>query len=114
MFAFAVGGVSIMGLPPSGGFMAKWTLLNAAILSEAWYFVVLMVVGGLLAAAYIFRVVKLSFVLIDAASTTNSHGPIARNNEWASLALACLALLLGLNALPLLDLAAIGLPEMRR
>ena len=114
MFAFAVGGVSIMGLPPSGGFMAKWTLLNAAILSDAWYFVVLMVVGGLLAAAYIFRVVKLSFVLIDGASTGNPHGPIARSNEWASLALACLALLLGLNALPLLDLAAIGLPEMRR
>jgi len=28
---FAVAGVSLIGLPPSGGFIAKWLLLNAAI-----------------------------------------------------------------------------------
>jgi multicomponent Na+:H+ antiporter subunit D len=30
VLAFALAGVSIMGLPPSGGFVAKWMLLEAA------------------------------------------------------------------------------------
>jgi len=31
LFAFALAGVSLVGLPPSGGFAAKWLLLSAAL-----------------------------------------------------------------------------------
>jgi multicomponent Na+:H+ antiporter subunit D len=30
LFAFALAGVTLMGLPPSAGFLAKWLLLGAA------------------------------------------------------------------------------------
>ncbi|MEE4146499.1 MAG: proton-conducting transporter membrane subunit [Halieaceae bacterium] len=111
MFAFAIGGVSIMGLPPSGGFIAKWTLLNAAIGSGGWVWVVVMVVGGLLSAAYIFRVLALSFA--EPGVEAVLEGPrVAKSSEWASLLLASIALLLGLNALPMLDLLNIGLPQV--
>lgn len=110
MFAFAIGGVSIMGLPPSGGFIAKWTLLNAAIVNGAWVWVVVMVVGGLLSAAYIFRVLALSFSNCEPGDATQL-APVSHSCEWASLLLAGVALLLGLNALPMLELLQIGLPE---
>ena len=36
VLAFGLGGMSLMGLPPSGGFTAKWLLLTAAIESGQW------------------------------------------------------------------------------
>src|SRR4029434_3124261 len=36
VFAFALGGVSLIGLPPSGGFLAKWLLLEAAVATRQW------------------------------------------------------------------------------
>jgi formate hydrogenlyase subunit 3/multisubunit Na+/H+ antiporter MnhD subunit len=111
MFAFAIGGVSIMGLPPSGGFIAKWTLLNAAIGSGSWLWAVVMIVGGLLSAVYIFRVLALSFAEGEAVLEQEPRpASVATSSEWASLLLASIALLLGLNALPMLDLLSIGLP----
>ncbi len=112
LFAFALGGVSIMGLPPSGGFMAKWTLLNAAVLDGAWHWVALMVVGGLLAAAYIFRALSLSFDVAEDAPPLPANPGATRRMELLSLALASVALLLGINALPVMDLAGIGLVEL--
>lgn len=114
MFAFAIGGVSIMGLPPSGGFIAKWTLLNAAIGSGGWIWVIILVAGGLLSACYIFRVLALSFTQDDSGfEQPPGTAGVAKSSEWASLLLASIALLLGLNALPILDLLSIGLPEVR-
>ena len=46
--AFALAAVSIIGLPPSGGFMGKWMLLNAAVADGQWWWVVVMVVHLLL------------------------------------------------------------------
>ncbi|MEJ2399612.1 MAG: proton-conducting transporter membrane subunit [Gammaproteobacteria bacterium] len=51
--AFALAGVSIMGLPPSGGFIGKWLLLEAALSQGRWDIVGIILVGGLLAAAYV-------------------------------------------------------------
>ena len=114
LFAFAVAAVSIMGLPPSGGFMAKWTLLNAALLQDEWIWFVVIVLGGLLAAAYVFRVLALSFTNVPTPRVANPVKPVSRCSEWACIVLASMALLLGLNALPMLELTSVGLPELRR
>ncbi len=113
MFAFAIAGVSIMGLPPSGGFVAKWMLLSAAIMNGAWLWVAVLILGGLLSAAYVFRVLALSFV--DPGPPAEQEAPkrVARSSEWASLMLAGMALLLGLNAMPMLELMSVGLPAIR-
>jgi multicomponent Na+:H+ antiporter subunit D len=62
MFAFAVAGGSLIGLPPSGGFLAKWVLLEP-ILSQPqnWPWALGILLGTLVSAAYIFRVVVLAF-----------------------------------------------------
>jgi len=54
-------GVSLMGLPPSGGFSAKWLLLQSALASGQWHWAVALIGGGALTAGYIFRVLGASF-----------------------------------------------------
>ena len=44
-----------MGLPPSGGFAAKWLLIRASVEAGQWIWAAY-VIGGLLAAGYLYRV----------------------------------------------------------
>ena len=40
--ALGLGGLSLMGLPPSGGFAAKWLLMKASIASGQWLWAIVM------------------------------------------------------------------------
>ena len=62
VFAFGLAGASLIGLPPSAGFAAKWQLLRAALESGQWWWALVLIAGGLLAAAYVFRVLRLAFL----------------------------------------------------
>ena len=104
LLAFGLAGVSIMGLPPSGGFTAKWLLLSASLQTGQWWWTTVLIAGGLLAAGYIFRVLRLAFLQADDA-TAPHHGPVPGPlMAWTATALALLALALGLISAPLLDL----------
>lgn len=106
-FAFALAGVSLMGLPPSGGFIGKWLLLEAALAKGRWDLAVVMLLGGLLAAAYVFKVLGKSFTQ---AGVTHEPKAVPARMEWSALLLACGAILLGFVATPLLILLDIGAP----
>ena len=106
-FAFALAGVSLIGLPPSGGFVAKWMLLNAALTSGQWWWVLVLVAGSLLAAAYTFRVLTHAFTRLPEESP---HCAVPARMEWSALALALAAMLLGFVAGDALDLVRIGAP----
>lgn len=101
LFAFGLAGVTIMGLPPSGGFLAKWLLIDAALVSGQWGWVVLIIVGGLLAAGYVFRVLRQAFLL--APEDTRFH-PVPRRLEWMAFGLAVASVLLGLRGAELVAL----------
>ncbi|KIH75696.1 multisubunit sodium/proton antiporter, MrpD subunit [Geoalkalibacter ferrihydriticus] len=103
---FALAAVTIIGLPPSGGFMAKWMLLNAAIVSGQWWYLVVMALGSLLAGAYVLRV--LSWAFLDVQRTF--YPTLAWTLRWPPLALALVALLLGLVAFMPVHLALIDAP----
>jgi len=105
--AFALAGVSIMGLPPSGGFIGKWLLLEAALTQGRWDLVAVMILGGLLAAGYIFKVLGHTFTQ---AEVTHQSTAVPAGMEWAALLLAVGAILLGFLAVPLLTLVGIGDP----
>ncbi len=106
-FAFALAGVSLMGLPPSGGFIGKWLLLEAALAQGRWDLAAVMLLGGLLAAAYVFKVLGHAFTQAD---VTHEPRAVPARMEWAALVLACGAILLGFVATPLLSLLEIGAP----
>jgi multicomponent Na+:H+ antiporter subunit D len=59
--AIGLAGVALVGLPPSGTFIAKWVLLSNAIGSGQWWWVPTVVLGTLLASAYVFRVLANAF-----------------------------------------------------
>ncbi len=105
--AFALAGVSIMGLPPSGGFIGKWLLLESALAQGRWDLVVVMMLGGLLAAGYVFKVLGYAFTQ---ANTPHESRAVPASMEWAALLLAIAAILLGFLASPLLSLVGIGNP----
>jgi formate hydrogenlyase subunit 3/multisubunit Na+/H+ antiporter MnhD subunit len=98
-FGVALAGVTMMGLPPSGGFGAKWLLVSAALASGEWWWAAVLVTGGLLAAAYMFRL--LSVLLKDTPTELHASKGDART-EWLPLALALGAVLLVL-AIPLVS-----------
>ncbi|TWU22518.1 Na(+)/H(+) antiporter subunit D [Novipirellula galeiformis] len=111
IFAFAIAGVGLMGLPPSGGFLAKWMLLNSAVTSGRWGYALVMLSGGVLAAIYVFRVVAKSFENIDPiASCPVATRPISPWMQWTPLALAVASLALGVLAYLPLGLLEIGAP----
>jgi multicomponent Na+:H+ antiporter subunit D len=95
MFAFALAGVSLIGLPPSGGFIAKWLYLNEALVAGQWWWVVVIVIGGLLATGYIFRFFSRAFTN---APEIAPGRPVPRIMEWTALGLAFCAIILGLTA----------------
>ncbi|QSQ13134.1 complex I subunit 5 family protein [Myxococcus landrumensis] len=103
--AMALGGISLIGIPPSGGFIAKWYLLNAAIQTHQWWWGGVLLVGSLLAAAYVFRILRGSFLPLPPGVEVRS---IPLGNELAPLALALIALVLGLVPWFPLDLLAVG------
>ena len=45
-FAIALAGVSLIGLPPSGGFTGKWLLLGVAIDKGLWPIAIVLAAGG--------------------------------------------------------------------
>jgi formate hydrogenlyase subunit 3/multisubunit Na+/H+ antiporter MnhD subunit len=106
LLAFALAGTSLVGLPPSGGFFAKWLLLSAALLTGQWWWVAAMVVGGLLTSCYVFIVVMRALLAVDAEKQAKINIP--RYREAVVLGLASLSFLLGLLALLPTDAVMIG------
>ena len=65
VFTFGLAGLSLMGVPPSGGFVAKVLLLRATVMEGQWWWAAVMLVGGLLAGGYVFMVLGKAFGSAD-------------------------------------------------
>lgn len=105
LFTFTLAGVTLLGLPPSGGFAAKWLLMSSALHSGQWGWVAVMILGGLLSAAYVFKVLRQAFLPVEAGT---KFKPVPRMLEWPAFLLALASLLLGLRAGEVLKLLGAG------
>ncbi len=108
LLAMGLAGVSLMGLPPAGGFVGKWLLLEAAWQQAAWGWVVVLAAGGLLAGAYIVKVLGAALAKPDPDAAPVTLRPVPRALEWLALLLAALALVLGVTAALPLTLLDVG------
>jgi formate hydrogenlyase subunit 3/multisubunit Na+/H+ antiporter MnhD subunit len=108
VFAFALGGVSLMGLPPSGGFVAKAMLLTAAVAEGQWWWAVVVLVGGLLAGGYVFLV--LARALADSNEPLTLFATVSRRRQAVVVAVALCAVLLGFVPLHPSEFLQIGRP----
>lgn len=107
VFAFGLAGMSLIGLPPSSGFAGKWLLLNAALAQGQWWWVAVMLIGSLLAAAYVVRVLAHAFTQVSEPKMPN---PIPSVMEWTALTLAVASVALGFVSHWLAELLRVGAP----
>ena len=105
--AFALAGVSLVALPPSGGFVAKWFMLDATLAGGMWGVALLIVAGGLLAAVYIMRVLAPLFRQVE-NETTRIVAHIPASMNVSAFGLAVLAILLSFTGVYVLEILAIG------
>ena len=103
-FALGLAATSIMGMPPTGGFIGKWLLLRAALDAEQWWAVIVLVAGSLLSAVYMFRILRLAFM--TATPVARQHAPLA--GQSAAFALATAGFVIGMSPGVVLDLLAKG------
>jgi formate hydrogenlyase subunit 3/multisubunit Na+/H+ antiporter MnhD subunit len=101
-----LGGLSLMGLPPSGGFSAKWLMLQASVASGQWIWSLPVLAGGLLAAGYVYRILTPALSEGDIVL----KAPPKRSREAIALGLALIALALGFAPQGFFDLLEIGRP----
>ncbi|MEE4376749.1 MAG: proton-conducting transporter membrane subunit [Candidatus Competibacteraceae bacterium] len=109
VFTFALAGIGIMSMPPSGGFLAKWLLLRAALESGQWWWAIVLLCGGLLAATYVFRVLGYA-LLAPAEQQLPKVVKPALTLELIPLLLALISVAIGFVGMPYLTLLDIGSP----
>jgi len=100
--AFGLAAISLMGLPPSAGFIAKFLLLEAALEQGAVFQAAILLVGGLMAAVYLFNPLSRTFAgrdtpVTEAKDTLQTAAP---------LALGLLAVSLGFAGQAMVDISA--------
>lgn len=97
--SFAVGALSVVGLPPTAGFLAKVELFLTGLEAESPALVALIVLGGLLSFVYMFQVYQHDYW------RSEKRGPASpRSVRLLVLALALLLLAVGVWPEPLLRL----------
>lgn len=104
VLAFAVAGLALMGVLPSGAYLAKKLLLGVAVGSGQWWWEIILQGGAAFTAGYV--VLVLTRALRRPAAPLQLARPVSRLSELSALALALLSLLLGAAAL----VPATGLP----
>ena len=61
MAAFVIGGLSLIGVPLTTGFISKWYLVSAVLDRGYWPLAVLVLLSSLTAVVYIWRVVEVAY-----------------------------------------------------
>jgi multicomponent Na+:H+ antiporter subunit D len=93
MGAFAIGALSMIGLPPFAGFVSKWFILTGAMAARDWMVVAVLAASTLLNAAYFAPIVYRAFFVAAPEGHGGGHeAPAAMVMAQAVTAAACVAL----------------------
>ena len=68
MFAWLLGGLGLIGVPTTAGFISKWYLVSAALEKDWWPVAGLILIGSLLTLIYVWRVVEIAYFQSPAES----------------------------------------------
>lgn len=87
--AIIIGGLSLVGVPGTAGFVSKWYLVAAALEQGAWFSVAVILIGSLLAVVYVGKLIEaLYFKPLGETGKTVTEAPVLLLVPTWSLALA--------------------------
>ncbi|MDS4042314.1 MAG: monovalent cation/H+ antiporter subunit D family protein, partial [Candidatus Competibacter sp.] len=88
MGAFVIGGLSLIGVPLTAGFVGKWYLIVGALEKGWWPVAMLVLITSLLAVIYIWRVVEVAYFKPAPEGQVVREAPLALLIPTWTLALA--------------------------
>ena len=109
MAAFALASLSVIGIPPTSGFISKWYLALGTIDAGHYVLLVVLLASSLLNAAYLWPIVFKAYFAKEETPPTEE----IRENPWMVVPLVVTALgslLLGIFPGPVLELAGSLMP----
>lgn len=106
--ALAIGGISLAGLPPTFGFVAKWHLLSSAVGSGQWWWIPVLLVGGLLTFAYTAKMIRATFNPIPEEQTVPRVTTVPMLLSVVPFVLALASVVLGFFAADVVGAIASG------
>ena len=63
--ALFISGLSLIGIPPTAGFISKWYLLSAALQQEHFWVVAVILTGSLLSAIYVWKILEVLYFRVE-------------------------------------------------
>ena len=75
--AIVIGGLSLIGVPGTAGFISKWILVLAAIEKQQWFIVAVILIGSLLAVVYVWKMIEVLYFkpAIDTVQISRNEAP---------------------------------------
>ena len=74
MTAFTIGAISMIGVPPTGGFVSKWFILAGAFQAENYLAVATIILSTVLNAAYFLPIIFMAWFAQEKATPVPDHG----------------------------------------
>ena len=102
MTAFTIGSLGMVGIPLFSGFIGKWHLLSGSLIAGSALAPLVIVIGSVLAAAYLFPIIRTAYFDQDQATDGQDPGAPQR---IALILLAAGVVILGVAPGPFLELA---------
>lgn len=106
MAAFTIGALSMIGVPPTGGFVSKWYILAGALQADNYVALATIIVSTALNAAYFLPIIYLAWFANEEPTPVNEHGEAPFAAAFALTITAGLTLAFFFFNGPALELAA--------
>jgi len=77
MFAIVIGGLSLIGVPATVGFVSKWYLVLATLEQGLWPVALLILLGSLLAVVYVWKLVEVAYLTEPRNDVAAQEAPLS-------------------------------------
>ncbi len=112
MTAFAIGSLSMIGVPPTAGFLSKWFMLQGGMQTSQWLAVGVIVASTILNASYFLPVVFRAFFIAPQKTHAHAVGAAPNPDAHADHGEAPLPIVIALSITALLTVLLFFFPDI--